>query len=136
MADNFDVLGSRATEEVQPDGTTIDVQQVDCKATPSGVVFGVRVPLATFSDGAVLAAASPLADTFNEVATLPAVTSVSMVQDVTPLGGIEDRVQATIVSTSGKSSSIVDMPLSEVQRGRLPEAVGALQGELDEVEVL
>ena len=136
MADNFDVLGSTWAEELQPDGSTIDVQQVQIKATPSGVVFAVRIPVAALSDQAVVAAATPLADVFNGTAGIAQVMSITTLQETNTAGQLEDVVQATIRSTSGKSTSLVELPLTEVLRGRLPEAVGVLVAELDEIEAL
>ncbi len=136
MADSFTVVGAVADVELVGGDQTQDVQQITVQAKPSGVVFPVRVPLASFTAEAVTAAAAPLADALNELADDPGITSVTTLQDVTAAGQLEDRLHVTVVSDNGNLSTTVDVPLRDVLGGGIGAKVEAARANLNAVAEL
>lgn len=134
MAGSYTTSGSIVTTQIAADGTAADVVQVNCTATPSGVAFPVRVPVADFNSSGVTAidaSASAIASALNALAANPNVASVQVLQDINAASQIVDTAHIIVQLPGGAYQSEVVETLQAVVTSDpsavIAQAVGSLQ---------
>ena len=71
---------------------------------------------------------------FDVDAAVPGVLDIAETQDVKPLGGLTDVVQVAVASTSGKSTSILQLDQQDIRPDLFAAAVATERARLDTFE--
>lgn len=138
MPGRFTVLSSQPTLNILGGGETEDAQQFVAQATQSGSVFTARIPLALYEARDFVSYTDDVLEgraVFLDIlAAMPEVASVGIVQGVTAGDQLQDALQVTVVSASGRQTfTLPDIPfptdLSDVQA-----RIAAKAGELNQLE--
>jgi hypothetical protein len=88
-----------------------DAFRVTWRALPSGVVFSeLFAPVEIWSPAQVDAQGELWANRWNQNALVPGVAGITVTQQVDAAGNLSDVAQVTVVSTSGNSTSLLNVP--------------------------
>lgn len=140
MADLYSFISSEQVTVLIPPNSTRTEQQVTAQATASGIVFLARfiAELYQYPDE-VASSLNTLAQWFNDYAAVPGVAGISAVQEINSQNELEDKIDVTVVSTSGKSSTVFRTFYPTVDFGNVvydnfAAAVARQRAQLDAVE--
>jgi hypothetical protein len=118
----------------------VSSEQITAQAIKSGVYFLAQFPKNVYNaEGAVAPFLNGLANGFNSYAIVPGVVAISAVQEITANNQLEDKIDVTVESTSGKSTVVIrtDYPSTDFQSITLEHFVAlveATRAHLDSVE--
>lgn len=138
----YNLLVAEPTLQVLSPEYVRDAQRVTAQALASGVVYSLLfAPYPTDTNGTVIwtpeAIASQLAlwaDHWNANAKVPGVLGIALSQDVDPSGQLKDVALVTVSSTSGKSTTQLNLYPADFFPDTFPVAVGNARAQLDAVE--
>lgn len=150
QVDPYNFLTSEATIQVLSTDIVRDAQRITAQALPSNVVYSVLfAPYPTGPNGEIVWTADAIAHElgveaawWNANIQTPGVLGIGLSQNLTPANELQDIALVTIQSTSGKSTSQIELPptqwLPSVENTTLtvsfPDAVRAAVAQLDAVE--
>ena len=138
----YSFLVAEPTLQVLSPEIVRDAQRVTAQAIDSGVVYSLLfAPYPTDPQGTVVwtpdAIASQLstwAGTWNTNAKVPGVLGIALSQDVDPTGQLKDVALVTVASTSGKSTTQLNLYAADFFPDTFAAAVAAAREQLDAVE--
>jgi len=140
-SDDYRVVDSFRTVETFGGLDSRDVQRVIVQAVDSGVAFGVQFTAneETFNDPerlgrATEAIARPYAGYVNDAMATRGVAGIYAYENFTPSQTIEDRWVVTILSTSGDTSTAIDIARIDIRPERFPAILAQTQAGLDAIE--
>lgn len=113
---------------------TRDVMAVGVRTNDHGVYFEFRLPKADYNATNVKSDANGFTIIYELLFDIPGVADVEWAQEPTPAGELQDHVIVYYVSTSGNSSSFVDVPYSQFTQDHIAALVQAGRAELDSAE--
>jgi hypothetical protein len=123
MADRYSFVSEELVTQIIPPTSSVTEHQVTAQALRSGVGYVARFPkeLYVFPDEVALSL-NALADGFDTFSAIPGVDGIAAIQEIDTQNQIIDRIDVTVVSTSGKSSTVfrtyyptVDLPAVRIQ---------------------
>lgn len=140
MANLYNFINAEQITVFFPPNGSQTLQQVTAQAIRSGVYFLAQFPKAVYNqEGAVAPFLNGLANGFNSYAIVPGVVGIEAVQEQTQNNQLEDKIDVTVESTSGKSSTVIrtDYPSTDFQSITLEHFVALVEStraHLDSVE--
>ena len=91
-----------------------DAFRVTWQATPSNVVYSLLfAPVEIWTAELVNQQGDVWANNWNQNAAVPGVAGITVTQQVDTAGNLQDVAQVTVLSTSGNSSSLINLPPAE-----------------------
>jgi hypothetical protein len=91
-----------------------DAMRITYRAQPSGVVFSLLfAPVEIWTAQTVADQAQLWSDNWNQNALVPGVVGIATTQQVNAAGNLEDVALVTVSSTSGNSTSQLELPPRE-----------------------
>ena len=133
-AGEYEVLSSETTVELLGVSDVLDVQQVTARALPSNVVFHVRFSGPQFTPTDVAYFLGRFSGYFNALSAIPNVVGVTTFEDIDAAGQLQDMMQVTVRSDSGRmSSSLIEQSVGR-SLGIMQEEVAQLVSTLDSIE--
>jgi hypothetical protein len=133
--DSFTFLGSEDTVWVFSPDDIEKAARNTYQADASGVVYAVTfiqpqlIDAASFGD-----VAGEYAWIWNQNALVPGVADIAVVQNVKPLGGLEDLATVAVISSSGRSDTTIDIDQNNVEPNLFAAKVAAARARLDAIE--
>lgn len=140
MANLYDFISSQQITVFIPPNSSENMQQVTARAIESGVSFLAQFPMNVYNTpGATTPFLDELANGFNSYAKVPGVEAIAAVQEIDANNQLADKIDVTVASTSGKSTTVVrtDYPSTDFQSvtlERFVSLVDATRAHLDSVE--
>jgi hypothetical protein len=119
----YTYLGGEDTIQTLASNISREAMRFTYRANDSGVVFGLVFgpwPSPNWTDEVLAEQAAYWAGNWNENARVPGVTGIDVTQDTDGLGNLVDVARVAIVSTSGLTTSIVNVGV----RSFLPSVAG------------
>jgi len=116
-----------------------DAQRRTYQADVSGVVSSLLLAGEVYKHfdqniDLVATVAGQLAATWDANAAVPGVVDIAETQSVSPLGSLDDVYQVAVESTSGRSTSIIEVDTGDIRSDVFAEIVGAARASLDAAE--
>lgn len=114
-----------------------DAARITYQAEPSGVIFPllfVSVRPGDWPASKIAAQANHWADVWNTNAAAPGVVDIAIAQHVTPAGHLDDMAAVTIRSTSGRSTSTIEIARVDFPASRFEVLTVAELVRLDAIE--
>lgn len=144
MADNYTVLGSFNTSELQGGNSIVPVQEFQIQTKPSNVYFQFRRPTSQLAalDAAdrkalIASVADQLATRIEEVVALPNVELLAYSQPTNQAGQLVDTITVYVQSDSGNSEGTVNIPMADIGPGTVTTtAINAEVAALNDAEGL
>lgn len=136
MAEKYTIVTQYETVEFLGGTQTRPVIAVGVRTQDHGVYFEFRLPKASYNVTNVKADAEGFSIVYELLFEIPGVTDVEWTQEPTTAGQLEDHVLVYITSTSGNSSSSIDVPYSQFTQDKIAAKVKALRAQLDNAEAL
>ena len=138
MPGRFTVLSSQPTLNILGGGETEDAQQFVAQATQSGSVFTARIPIALYKARDFVSYTDDVLEgraVFLDIlAEMPEVASAGIVQGVTAGDQLQDALQVTVQSASGKQTyTMPDIPFPTDLAG-VQAQITAQAGKLNQLE--
>lgn len=134
MADNYAIVTQYETVEFLGGTRTRDVIAVGVRTAAHGVYFEFRVPKATYTAAIATQNANGFAIVYEDLFQIAGVDGVEWTQEPTPAGQLEDHVIVYVQSSSGNSSSSINVPYSQFAQELIAPKVAALVAQLDAAE--
>jgi hypothetical protein len=134
MADTYDVVTQYETVEFLGGTQTRPVIAVGVRTKAHGVYFEFRLPKADYNPTNVKNDANGFTIVYELLFTIDGVTDVEWTQEPTNAGQLQDHVIVYVTSTSGNSSSSIDVPYSQFTQDIISGKVEHLRGQLDAAE--
>lgn len=134
MADTYEIVTQYETVEFLGGTQTRPVIAVGVRTKAHGVYFEFRLAKADYSAANVKADANGFTIVYELLFDIPGVTDVEWTQEPTNAGQLADHVIVYVQSTSGNSSSSLDVPYSQFTQDIIAGKVEALRGQLDAAE--
>lgn len=128
---------SEPSVQTMGNDVVIDVQKFTYQAIPSGVVFTFVFgpwPNPNVTPQDIALTANGWADRWNENASQPGVVGISLAQQVSPAGNLEEVCYVTVRSTSGRSTSQIVGDLAHFFPSIFNPWVAAERARLDAIE--
>ena len=130
----YEVVTQYETVEFMGGTQTRPVVAVGARTKAHGVYFEFRVPKADYSAAVVRNDAGGYTIIFEMLFDIPGVADAEWTQEPTANGMLEDHVIVYFTSSSGASSSSVDVPYRQFDQRYISALVGYYRAELDAVE--
>lgn len=114
-----------------------DGQRFTYQAIPSQVVFSFEFgpwPNKNVTAQDIAITANGWADRWNANASQPGVVNISLAQEVSPAGNLEDIAYVTVQSTSGRSTSLISGRIDHFFPSIFDPWVAAERANLDAIE--
>jgi hypothetical protein len=134
MADTYDVVTQYETVEFLGGTQTRPVMAVGVRTKAHGVYFEFRLPKADYNATNVKADANGFTIVYEDLFQIDGVQDVEWTQEPTTSGQLQDHVLVYFTSTSGNSSSSVDVPYSQFTQDIIATKVKGLRAQLDAAE--
>lgn len=140
MADKYAFISSEQVTVFFPPNLSLTFQQISAQAIQSGIYFLHMVSETEYKDPAQVASdLNSLAGWLDTFAAQPGVVGISAVQEQNAQNQLEDKLDVTVESTSGRSTTVIrtNYPLVEFETdlfSLFTTAVEQARAELDAVE--
>lgn len=131
---NYSIVMQQPDVEVVGGTQTQDVQTIGVITDPSGIYFEVSIPRAQATTSYLKYTAQSYRDIYELVAAKPFVADVQWRQEPTQVGTLVDYVTIYVVSTSGASTGVIDIPYAKLGATLEADKIGALHAALDATE--
>jgi hypothetical protein len=136
VAGNYDILSMQRVVQLVGGTDVVDAEQVMVQTIPSGVVF----PLLFAPNEATPTFIAPLAEKYAaelEIAmAAPSVGAIQVVQDTNAANQLIDTLELTAISTSGRSSKVLNEPYVFLDAKSIIQVCDAARAQLDAIEAL
>jgi hypothetical protein len=107
MANLYTFINAEQITVFQPPNGSQTMQQVTAEANTSGIIFLHQfLPEVYKIADSVVNTLNGLASGFNEYATVAGVEGIQAVQEIDSQNQLADKIDVTVLSTSGKSSTV------------------------------
>lgn len=136
MAEQYSIVTQYETVEFLGGTQTRPVMAVGVRTADHGVYFEFRLPKADYNAANVKNDAEGFSIVYELLFTIPGVSDVEWTQEPTNAGQLQDHVLVYVVSTSGNSSSSIDVPYSKFTQDYIAAQVKKLRTQLDNAEGL
>lgn len=120
------VLGGNRTQDVQVIGVLTDAHNV---------YFETRLPRSLATTANLQSNANGFTLIYEALFDIPGVADVQWTQEPTAAGLLQDHVIVYVVSSSGESEGVLDVPYSQFTQDIIAAKVGKLRDALDATEV-
>lgn len=111
MADTFEIVSQRLTQELVGGHDLIDVWEIGARTRPRGIYFVFRVGEDEHEPERVGAEAERLAEQLEALASHEAVEQVAYVQSIASNGQLADELDVHYMDAGGRHRGVVRVPL-------------------------
>ncbi len=133
MAD-YQIVTQYPDVEVVGNTQTRNVQVIGVVTQPNEIYFEVRVPRAQATTSNLQYTAQSYRDIYELVAATPGVADVTWRQEPTVAGQLQDWVTIYVVSNSGDSTGVIDIPYAQLGVTLSTNKIAALRKSLNATE--
>jgi hypothetical protein len=131
---NYAIVTQYPDVEVVGNTQTRDVQVIGVVTQPNQIYFEVRVPRKQATTSYLKYTAQSYRDIYELIAAEPAVADVTWRQEPTLSGQLQDWITIYVTSTSGDSTTVIDIPFSKLGDTYSSEKIAAMRKALDATE--
>jgi hypothetical protein len=131
---NYQIVTQYPDVEVIGGGQTQDVQTIGVVTSPNQVYFETSVPRAQATTTYLKYTAQSYRDIYELLFTFPGVDAVEWYQQPNNSGLLVDHVRIYVTSASGNSTSVIDIPFSQLGQYEDGTKIAALRTALDNTE--
>lgn len=131
---NYQIVTQYPDVQVLGGSKTQDVQTIGVVTSPNSVYFETSVPLAQATTSNLKYTAQSYRDIYELLFTFPGVSAVQWYQQPNDSGLLVDHVRIYVTSTSGNSTSVIDIPYSQLGEYEDGKKIAALRASLDATE--
>ena len=136
MATAYETLGITGTVELIGGGKTMDASFYSFRALPSGATATLVIARVDMTPTHLALIIPAVAEKLNDAMAVPGVEDVNVYQDVNSAGQFVIKLDADVVSSSGRSSTTIHPPYGSIWDARFADAVDAARSNLDAIEGL
>lgn len=131
---NYQIVTQYPDVQVLGGAKTQDVQTIGVVTSPNNVYFETSVPLKQATTATLQYTAQSYRDIYELLFTFPGVSAVQWYQQPNDSGLLVDHVRIYVTSTSGNSTSVIDIPYSQLGEYEDGKKIAALRASLDATE--
>lgn len=132
---SYTFLGAEPTLYAFSPDHVEDAQRMSFRADSSGVVYSLTVSGEALKHPDVIANVAGIwANNWNENAAVPGVEEIEDGQEVSTLGSVQDVVNVAVTSTSGRSTTIVQVTQRDMEPAFFAPVIKTTRAQLDAIE--
>jgi hypothetical protein len=131
---NYQIISQYPDVQVLGGGSTKDVQTIGVLTSPNNVYFETSVPIAQATTSYLRYTAQSYRDIYELLFDYLATDAVEWYQVPNASGLLVDHVRIYVTSSSGASTSVIDIPYSQLGQYEDGTKIAALRQALDNTE--